>query len=162
MKYFEYIDNEENKETIIYYELDEEYYCLRAIFEEDNKSMTTNFIHNDYLLPEGSFYQIINILEKEIDENTFNNKWKIALKPFLEKWNETKNVYDIGKNIKVKINCIYPQGIIFDVNGMFYGIANYEECKIKHGTKKLYPKYEFEMKIIEYDEKNMWIRLKPI
>jgi hypothetical protein len=43
MKYFKYIDGE-----IIYYELDEEYYCFRAIFDNNNKSMTTNFIDDHY------------------------------------------------------------------------------------------------------------------
>jgi hypothetical protein len=162
MKYFKYIDGEINPGEIIYYELDEEYYCLRAIFDNNNKLMTTNFIDDHYFLPEGSFDDCSIKLLEVIAENEFKIKWKIALKPFFEKWNEIKNVNIAGNNIKVKIKCIYPQGIIFDINGMFYGIADYNECKIKYGTNNLYPKNEFDMEITGYDENNMWIKLKPI
>jgi ribosomal protein S1 len=66
-----------------------------------------------------------------------------------------------GDKIKGKINCIYPQGIILDICEIFYGIANYEECKIKYTSKYLYPKNEMNFKIIEFDEKDMWVKLKP-
>ena len=159
MKYFRSVDNETNINRIIYHEFDEEYYCLRAIFEENNKLETTNFINNKYILPEGSFYEIKDDLGEKITEKEFENKWKTALYPFVENWNKIKKKYIIGNNIKVKINCFYPQGIILDINEIFYGIANYQECKEKYGSGHLYPKHDMEMKIIGYDEKNMWIKL---
>ena len=96
MKYFKYFDVETNR--IIYYELDEEYYCLRAVFEEKNKLITTNFINDEYLLPEGSFYEMQEYLGKKIVENKFNNKWETALKPFIEQWNNIKNKNKYGYN----------------------------------------------------------------
>jgi hypothetical protein len=140
MKYFKYIDREINPGEIIYYELDEKYYCLRAILDNNNKLMTTNFIDDYYFLPEGSFDDCSVKLLEEITENEFKRKLEIALKPFLENWNEIKNVNIAENNIKVRIKCMYPQGIIFDINGMFYGIADYNECKVKYRTNNLYPK----------------------
>jgi ribosomal protein S1 len=79
----------------------------------------------------------------------------------MEKWNKIKNKYIIGQKIITKINCIYPQGIIFNVGEMFHGIADYDECKAKYGSKYLYSGNEMEMDIIGYDDDNMWIKLKP-
>ena len=161
MKYFRWIDDDINVGRITYNEFDEEYYCLRAIFEENDKLFTTNFVTNEYRLPGGSYLDMLDNLGEEITENEFNNKWEIALKPFMKKWNETKHKNDIGDNIKVRICCIYPQGVIFRFDEIFHGIADYDECISKYGWEKLYPNIELEIKIIGYDENNMWIKLKP-
>jgi hypothetical protein len=167
MKYFKYIDVEEKKKKIIYNEFDAEYYCFRAVFEENNMLFTTNFIDYDHLLPEVSCYDIIDDLVKDyfgeyITQNEFNNKWRIALDPFMEKWNIIKEKYIIGNNIKAKINCFYPQGIIIDITETFYRISDYNLCKIKYGEKYLYPNNEMDMEVIGHDENNMWIKLKPL
>jgi hypothetical protein len=161
MEYYKYIDEEINNSRILYGEYDDEYYCIRAVFEVNNKLTTTNFMDDECFLPEGSFCNYKEYLGEKITEIEFNKFWKMALKPFENKWNELKNKYKIGDNIKGKINCMYPQGIILDIGEIFYGIANYEECKTKYASKYLYPKNEMNVKIIEYDEENMWIKLKP-
>ena len=144
----------------MYGEYDEEYYCIRAIFEEDQKLFTTNFIYDEYILPEGSFIDELEYLGEKISESEFNKIWKNSLEAFLAEWNEIKDRYKIGKKIEAKIICIYPQGIICDIGEKYHGITNYNECKIKYGTKYLYPKNKMEMEIIGYDENNMWVELK--
>jgi len=161
MNYFKYTDNEVNIGEIAYLELDEEYYCFRAVFAAQNKLWTTNFIQEIYFLPEGSWYDVLDMLEK-ISEKEFNNLWERALKPFIGKWNKTKNNNSTGNIVKTKFACNYPQGIILSINETFYGIADYDECKMKYGWERLYPRSEFDMKIIGYDEKNMWLELKPM
>jgi hypothetical protein len=161
MEYYKYIDKEVNINRIMYGEYDNEYYCIRAIFEKNSKLVTTNFIDNEYFLPEGSFCDYKNNLGEEITEIEFYKLWEMALKPFENKWNELKNKYKIGNNIKANINCIYPQGIILDIGEIFYGVGNYKECEMKYTSKYLYPKNEMNMKIIDFDEKDMWIKLKP-
>jgi hypothetical protein len=164
MEHYKYIDEEINVSRIIYGEFDEEYYCIRTVFEENNQLFTTNFVNNDeYILPEKSYVDDKEYLGEKISENEFNEKWKKALEPFIEKWNEIKNKYIIQKKITTKINCIYPQGIIFNIGEMFHGIADYVECETKYGSRNLYTgnKMEMEMEIIGYDDDNMWIKLKP-
>ena len=160
MKYFKYIDNELHIGEISYLEIDAEYYCVRAVFEHNNKIYTTNFIYKVYFLPEGSYIDEQEYLGEEITKEEFDEKWAIGLKPFLEKWNCIKNSYTIGKKINAKMICIYPQGIVCDIGEIFHGIVNYDQCKIKYGSNTLYPGKEMKLCIIGYDENNMWIKME--
>jgi hypothetical protein len=161
MEYYKYIDEEVNIGRIMYGEFDEEYYCIRAVFEENKIFFSSNFIYDDYILPEGSYDDIKEYLGEKITEEEFNEIWVNSLKPFFTEWNKVKNKYSIDEKINTKINCIYPQGIVFDINEKFYGIADYEKCKTKYGSKYLCSGNKMEMYIIGYDENNMWVKLNP-
>jgi hypothetical protein len=48
MAYYKYIDKEVNIGRIMYGEYDDEYYCIRAVFEENNKLTATNFMDYEF------------------------------------------------------------------------------------------------------------------
>lgn len=164
MKYYKYIDSESEEERIVYNEFDNEYYCLRAIYEEQGKLVATNIVYEDYqyILPEGSMSDCIDMLGEEIDSTEFEKKWQQALSLYQKEWNIFKEKYIIGQNITTTINCFYPQGIILNIDHeKFHGIADYEKSKIHFGEEKMYPKEQLEMKIESFDHQNMWIVLAP-
>ena len=134
--YYKYSD--ENK-TECFFELDEKFYCERAICKTEN-----NFV-NTYLtieketcfLPEGSLkdgLKIINLTSKE----EFDSLWKESTMEYESDWDELKMKYKIGEKVKSRILCFYPTGIISNFGEKFNAISDYKTCREKFGQEKMY------------------------
>ncbi len=165
MKYYKYIDSEAEEERIVYNEFDNEYYCLRAVYEENEKLASTSFVDEAYqhILPEGSMSDCIDMLGDEIDSTEFEEKWEQALSPYQKEWNAIKDKYTVGQSITATISCFYPQGIILNIDDeKFHGVADYEKSKTHFGNDKMYPQQPLEMNVEGFDDKNMWVVLAPL
>jgi hypothetical protein len=156
--YFKYTD--ENK-TECFFELDNEFYCERAIYKAENELVNTYLtIEQDpYFLPEGSFKDVLELMDS-ISKVEFDILWKESTVESESDWNELKKKYKIGKNVKTQILCFYPTGIISNFGEDFNAISDFKDCEEKFGKEKMYPNNEMELVISEYDDINQLIRLK--
>jgi hypothetical protein len=165
MKYIKFSDEESDiRERTVWYELDEEFYCHRAVYEEPDKIKATHIAEENYLyaLPEGSLKEAEEWLGEEVSEIEFESKWQEALKPFRKEWERIKNNYSVGQNIPVEINCFYPQGIILDFGEILQGMADYQECVEIYGGAHMYPRKGMKMQIKDFDDKNLQVIMKPV
>ena len=160
MKYFKYLEEEEQVTTLV--ELDKQFVCHRAIFIEKNNMHTTNRVDKGtkYFLPEGSFENFTDHFD-EISTQEFISIWKKANKKLRSNFEIISNHLYIGKKLKAGVICFYPQGIVFDCNAEFNGIADYNECLKEFGKERMYPHELFEMEVCGIDKKNLMIELKP-
>jgi ribosomal protein S1 len=157
-KYYKYND-EEN--VICFLELDEELYCERAIYDIDGNFVSTNLTIEDekYFLPEGSFIDCLESLT-QTTQKEFLDIWNKVTFPHLKNWDKLKIELEIGQIINANILCFYPQGIILNIGQEFYAIADYGECKNKFGADKMHPNEKLEFTIGEFDNNNLWVKLK--
>lgn len=157
-EYYKYID-EEN--VICFLELDEDFYCERAIYDISGIFISTNLRIEDekYFLPEGSCIDSLEYFTKSTQIEFIDN-WNKAISPSLDSWRKLKSELIIGDKINAEIICFYPQGIILEIGKPFYAIANTNECKKRFGTQEMYPNKKFELTIDEFDDANLWVKLK--
>lgn len=157
-RYFKYADEEE---VFCYVELDEALYCLRAVYEVGEGFINTSLQveHGIYILPEGSFKDSIDAIT-EIEKAAFDDVWSQSVQPYLGSWHELRASIKAGEKVAGKIICFYPQGVVLNIGQLFYGIADYEECKGYLGAEKMYPAQGIELVVAGWDEGNMWVRLK--
>ncbi|GAA4841669.1 hypothetical protein [Algivirga pacifica] len=160
MKYYKYIWEEEDRVTNLL-ELDDEYFCYRAIFLGEKEAFSTNKISQDdpYFLPEGSFEEVLDELE-EISTEEFISTWKKVNKNLTTHLKRIKTTFYKGKRVKARVLCFYPQGVIFDCEEAFNGIGNYEDCLAEFGYKRMYPNQVFELIVSAIDEENLMIQLE--
>jgi hypothetical protein len=157
-KYYKYI-YEEN--VTCFMELDEELYCFRAIYQNEENLISTNIQieKSKYGLPEGSFIDCLEHLTVTTQKE-FLDIWNKVVSSNLDSWNKLKSELVIGDKINAKIICFYPQGIILEIGQLFCAIANYDECRNHFGGDKMYPREEIALKIEGFDDDNLWIKLK--
>lgn len=158
-KYYEFT-YEVNVTCLI--ELDNELYCERAIYKTGEQFITTNLsIKNEkYFLPEGSFKDCFEQL-KEITQQHFTDIWNSIIEHNLVNWNKLKNELKVGQIINVEIICFYPQGVMLDIGYPFFAISNYNEFEKHLGNENMYPGIKTTVSIEDFDNKNLWIKVKP-
>lgn len=164
MRYFTYPEKEYEEYSHVYLELDREGYCLRAIYEGPRMLTTTNFVteNNWELLPEGAIENPEDVMAT-VSAALFETKWQAALALYREQWKTVKSIFQPEQKVTATVNVFYPQGVILNIPGTaFHGLADYEMCKERWGTAKMYPYHTAELVIEGYDEKNMWILLRPL
>lgn len=88
---------------------------------------------------------------KEILQDEFQNMWTSALKPYCEKWLETKSKYLIGQKVEVVCKFFYPQGVI---------VMGEDYFAIYKGRRKILFNESLVAQIVGYDEKNLWLVLE--
>ncbi|MDI9341887.1 MAG: hypothetical protein QM534_15050 [Sediminibacterium sp.] len=159
-RYFTYCYSDEEQVTC-FLELDKGFYCERALYDVGGKYINTNLIieHDNYFLPEGSFCDSLGHLTV-ISQTDFMDVWNKMVSPYLDYWDKLKLELIIGQKIKGEIICFYPQGVILDIGKTFHAIANYDECEKRLGKKCMYPGNKIELSIDEFDNDNLWIKLK--
>ena len=157
-KYYRYTDDEN---VTCFLELDEELYCERAIYDIGGKLVSTNLTVEDekYFLPEGSFKDSLEHLT-ETTQKEFIKNWDKVISPYLDSWEKLKSKLVIGQRINTEIVCFYPQGIILEIGKAFYAIANYKDCEKQFGKDNMYPHKKIDLTIEEFDNDNLWIKLK--
>lgn len=142
MRYIYFVcDNDE-----YWIELDNDSYATRQIILSGN---VYHFSCIEDCLAEG----VIN--DKELSDDIvdislieFDKIWNVVLKKYSDAWNKTKEKNKIGDYIIGNLKCYYPQGAIFTSKDF---IINYK------GTKNIAIHSDLEMRIIGYDETNMWV-----
>ena len=95
------------------------------------------------------------IIEEEFEENIieitneeFEIIWNDSLKSYRQTWNSIKHTYLLNNYITAKLMYFYPQGAIFKIDNIIINYIGNEEVKIHE---------ELKMKIVGYDDSNMWI-----
>ncbi|MEM1320997.1 MAG: hypothetical protein AAGG75_12160 [Bacteroidota bacterium] len=162
-KYYKYKVKIDKVDGLHLLELDEEFYCCRAIFIDEHGSYTTNFIKNDddrYYLPEGNLEEAISSFQV-IPKSVFDMTWSNALKLCSEDWSKHKK--EIAKKnqiFKGYIVCFYPQGVIVNIGFKYFGIIDYERCLEVVGKHQMYPGHHFKCEVADFDDENMWFQLK--
>lgn len=161
LKYFKHIWEEDQVINLV--ELDEELICHRAIFIENNDTYTTNVVskQDKFFLPEGSFEGVIDQLE-EISSGEFISAWSLANKDLALNLERIKSDFRIGKLVKARVICFYPQGVIFDCDDSFNGIAKYDDCLAEFGQAKMYPDVWFDLIVSGIDQENLMIQLQTL
>jgi len=155
--HFKYID-ENNTEC--YLELDEEFYCERAIYKTENNLINTYLTieHELYFLPEGNLKGSLEFMNPS-SKMEFDTLWKESMREFESDWNKLKMKYKVGDMVKSRILCFYPQGIISNFEEDFNALSDFKACEEKFGKEKMYPNNEIELVISEFDDINKTIRL---
>jgi ribosomal protein S1 len=156
--YFKYTDEDS---TECFLELDEEFYCERAVYKTKHKLINTYLTieKEPYFLPEGNLkdgLEFMNLSSKE----EFDILWKESMLESESDWNELKMKYKIGEKVKSRILCFYPTGIISNFGEKFNAISDYKTCREKFGKERMYPNNEMELIISKFDNTNKTVELK--
>lgn len=140
------------------FELDDTFYCLRAIYVKQPFIFNTNLTveHASYFLPEGCFADALDEIE-QISKDKFLYYWHLSISPHLKDWQKLKEKFKIGQFIKTYIVCFYPQGVIVQFGEKFYGLANDHECLCVLGAQKMYSNTTIELCIDKFDDENLWV-----
>ncbi len=156
--YFKYTD-ENNTEC--FFELDDEFYCERAIYKTEKKIINTYLTieHESYFLPEGSLKDGLEFMNSSFKEE-FDTLWKESMMESESDWDELKMKYKIGEKVKSRILCFYPTGIISNFGEKFNAISDYKTCREKFGKERMYPNNEMELIISQFDDINKTVELK--
>lgn len=149
---------DEYQGNIYLYELDDDLYCLRAIFITTTDIFNTNLSieQSQFFLPEGSFEDRLEHL-LIISKEEFQCYWKLSISSHISRWNSLKAKLNIGQKMNTQIVCFYPQGVIVNFKEDFYGLANYEDCLSILGSKHMYPHQHIELFIDHFDDENLWV-----
>ncbi|WP_335984829.1 hypothetical protein [Acinetobacter haemolyticus] len=156
--YNTYYKNTDIDGTIVLYELDQEYYCLRAVCITSSIILNTSFINeqSNFFLPEGSFSENLEELSVSTKEE-FLNFWNKSTSQYLNAWNELKTKFQINQNVDSEIVCFYPQGVIVKFNEIFFGLVNYKDCEFILGSTNMYPQQKINLYVQNFDDDNLWI-----
>ena len=84
----------------------------------------------------------------DISKKNFEMIWNEALKDYRQIWESIKNSYKPNSNITGTLKYFYPQGAIFKVDNIIINYIGDSEVQLHE---------ELKMKIVGYDETNMWI-----
>ena len=155
--YFKYTDK---NNTECFLELDEEFYCERAIYKTANTLINTYFVieHEIFFLPEGELKDSLELMNPS-SKMEFETLWKESTIEFESDWNKLKAKYKIGDIVKSRILCFYPQGIISNFGENFNALSDFKACERFFGKEKMYPNNIIELSISRFDDKNKLIQL---
>ena len=87
----------------------------------------------------------------DISKKNFEITWNDALRDYRKIWKSVKNNYKPNSDITATLMYFYPQGAIFKVDNI---IINYI------GDKEVQLHEKLRMKIVGYDDINMWVIAK--
>lgn len=127
-------------------ELDNDNYATRQIVLSDNEyhfSCIEDCLAEGKINDEDLSDDII-----EISSFEFEDVWNIVLKKYNAEWNAAKAKYRINDFVIGNLKYYYPQGAIFKCDDAVINYVGKESVKLFSNL---------EMKIIGYDEINMWI-----
>ncbi len=85
---------------------------------------------------------------KEISEQEFELSWNKIVGRYKSKWSAMKKKYHVGDVIRGEFRYYYPQGMIFSYDQFFVLYTGNKEAKLHT---------ELDMRIVEFDDINMWI-----
>ena len=156
--HFKYTD-ENNTECFL--ELDEKFFCERAIYKTENDLINTYLTveHKSHFLPEGNLKESLEFMNSS-SKAEFETLWKESTIESELNWNKLKLKYNIGDKVKTRILCFYPRGIISNFSEEFNAISDYKTCKKRFGKEKMYPNNEMELIISGFDDINKTVLLK--
>ena len=142
----------------IFFKSEDEKYWIEL---DDN-----NFAYRQIILSNGAYHVSAledclaegKIIEEDFEENIieitkeeYEIIWNDSLKTYRHIWNSIKQTYLLNNYITAKLMYFYPQGAIFKIDNV---IINYI------GNEKVQIHEELRMKIVGYDDSNMWIIAK--
>ncbi|MEB6480823.1 hypothetical protein [Acinetobacter vivianii] len=155
---YSYYKNTDRNGAIDLYELDQEYYCLRAICITSTIILNSAVIdeQSNLFLPEGSFSENLEQLSVTTKEE-FLNFWHKSTSRHLDAWNSLKCKLHINQSIDTEIVCFYPQGVIVKYNEIFLGLVNYKDCESILGSENMYPQQKINLYVQNFDDENLWI-----
>lgn len=159
MHYYKYCDDETFPYTYqCFAELDNEYYCLRTVYQtpEGLINSFTNGVEHLHGLPEGSWADILAENEPS-NAQEFEQIWSQSLLPFKKAWQNLKEKTYFHQTVNLKVVCFYPQGVVLKFDEIFYALADYNQCLAKFGQKNMYPNHYFDLSITGFDDINMII-----
>ncbi len=128
---------------------------------DDNNIAYRQVIHSDGLYRVSALEDCLaegQIIEDEIEadiidisKKNFEITWNDALRDYRKIWKSVKNNYKPNSDITATLMYFYPQGAIFKVDNI---IINYI------GDKEVQLHEKLRMKIVGYDDINMWVIAK--
>lgn len=136
-------------------EIDNAGYAVRQINIDINKSIQVSCMED--CLGEGCIKEDdLAGITKIISQSEFEIKWKEATRNKRKIWDNQKVFYPIGKKVKCKVDYLYPQGWVLEIEGIqgIQGICN-TELEIEHNEW-------IEGEVGGYDEENMWLKVTKI
>ncbi|MDH7447601.1 hypothetical protein [Aquimarina sp. 2201CG14-23] len=155
--YYKYVDEDK---TECFLELDEDFFCERAIYKTGNNVINTylEIEHESYFLPEGNLKDSLEFMMVS-SKVEFDTLWKESMMKSESNWNTLKMKYEIGDLVISRILCFYPQGIISNFGEEFNALSDFKTCQEKFGKEKMYPNKEIELRISGFDNINKLILL---
>ncbi len=86
-----------------------------------------------------------------ISQDEFNRVWAESTHKQAQKWEKIKNKYAIGSLMVARLVYFYPQGPIFEKEGILINYKGKEQVELLS---------ELVMTVIGYDDTNMWVIAK--
>ncbi len=87
----------------------------------------------------------------DISKDDFELIWNKSLRDYRKNWESIKDSYRLNSNITAKFMYYYPHGAIFKVDNIIINYIGNNEVQIHE---------ELDMKIVGYDDINLWIITK--
>lgn len=125
-------------------ELDEENYAIRQIIRESKDIFHISCFED--CLAEGQITDVSDF--KIISYDMFQQTWYNFLSVHSTEWNNIKNKYILGCNVKLRVEYFYPQGTIMKGNN-FLAIYRGERNFMLHENVNL--------QVVQYDDENHWV-----
>ncbi|THF76894.1 hypothetical protein [Cohnella fermenti] len=147
---------EEDNSRIYYFEIDGEGVVYRQVTVIDGLIYVSN-------RPYGSRHFILSEspiefnLQEAIRKQDFEAIWKRGNQPFYSRWEEIKVRCSKGDLIEGEIECIFPHGIVINLNDDIYGVVDYKAVCKKSGSRRIYPRNKVRGTISGFDEENLWL-----
>ena len=137
--------NEEN-----WMELDEELFALRQVII-DSDSMSHASCREDCLAEGVVIVDELAGACREVEQETFEEIWTLAVSDYYSEWLKMKEKYLIGCKVQGICQYFYPQGAIIEGNDF---VAVYR------GREEVIWREKVTAQVTGYDESNMWLVLK--
>lgn len=131
-------------------EVDEILIAIRQVVKNNNTKVDIS-CRNDCLAEGVIDIDDIDGICKEISKEEFENIWIQEINQYYESWVETKKKYHKNKEIEGICRYFYPQGAIIEGEEFF---------AVYKGDKDISMNEIIKMKIVEYDDTNLWLITK--
>lgn len=151
----------EEDQCTYYFEIDHDGTVYRQITIINDRTIISNrpYEVEHFCLSETN---IDFVPEDEITKQEFELKWENENQTYLDIWKRTKKNIIVGTVVEGTIECIYPQGIIINLQGDIYGVVDYETCSKKNGSQYIHVKNKVRGVVSGYDEENLWVKLDDV
>ena len=162
MKYYKYDNEETGIEGAITYIETEDGVHIRQITSNGIEVLASNVMQpgGQMWLAEGAIdYDEILDEVTALSKDEFDHVWNAWLATRGTQWQQTKQIYPIGKAVEGLIVVFYPQGVIVNLGNEVLGVADYPACRASTRPENMYTRHKITGIIENYDEMNQWLVL---
>jgi len=144
------------EQEILYFEVDVNRTAYRQVYVTENRSFVS--IAPDFYLSDQEVEMYDG--DVEITEEAFEKIWKEATGLYRAAWEHVKGTYSLQDSVVGTIRMFYPQGVLIQLSEEGYAVADYDKLRQNTNPAHMYPGYQVQGTIKQYDELNFWLLLE--